>query len=89
MTAYKDLTEEEQRIIIEKNLRYYYNNKKIIKLRTHIYFKEYYIKNHMKMLDRQRQHRYKNYDRDSRKDIQKIVSENVKIERGKITIDLN
>ena len=41
----------------------------------------------MKMLDRQRQHRFKNYDR--LPNPQNIVSENVKIERGKITIDLN
>ena len=41
----------------------------------------------MKMLDRQRQHRNKNYDRIPNP--QNIVSENVKIERGKITIDLN
>ena len=44
-------------------MEYYYKNKQKIKLRTHIYFKNYYIKNHMKMLDRQRQHRHKNYDR--------------------------
>ena len=61
-----------------------HSNRQKIKLRTHIYFKEYYIKNHMKMLDRQR---YKNYDR--LPNPQNIVSENVKIERGKITIDLN
>jgi hypothetical protein len=87
MTAYKDLSEEEKQIIIQKNLEYYYKNRQKIKLRTHIYFKEYYIKNHMKMLDRQRQHRNKNYDR--LPNPQNIVSENVKIERGKITIDLN
>ena len=87
MTAYKDLTEEEQRIIIEKNLKYYYNNRQKIKIRTHIYHKEYYIKNHMKMLDRQRQHRYINYDRIPNTNQQ--YTKNVKIERGKITIDLN
>ena len=89
MTAYKDLSDEEKQIIIQKNLEYYYKNRQKIKLRTHIYFKEYYIKNHMKMLERQRQHRYKNYDIIPQKYIQNIVSENVKIERGKITIDLN
>ena len=89
MTAYKDLTEEEQQIIIQKNLEYYYKNRQKIKVRTHIYFREYYMKNHMKMLDRQKSYRNKNYDRDPRKYIQNIVSENVKIERGKITIDLN
>ena len=87
MTAYKDLTEEEQQIIIQKNLEYYYKNKHKIKIRTHIYHKEYYIKNHMKMLDRQKN--YRNRNRDPIKYIQNIVSENVKIERGKITIDLN
>ena len=87
MTAYKDLTEEEQQIIIQKNLEYYYKNKHKIKLRTHIYYKEYYIKNHMKMLDRQKN--YRNRNRDPIKCIQNIVSENVKIERGKITVDLN
>ena len=85
MTAYKDLSEEEKQIIIQKNLEYYYKNRQKIKLRTHIYFKEYYIKNHMKMLERQRQHRYKNYDRLPNQQYTK----NVKIERGKITIDLN
>jgi hypothetical protein len=87
MTAYKDLTEEEQRIIIEKNLKYYYNNRQKIKIRTHIYHKEYYIKNHMKMLDRQKN--YRNRNRDPIKYIKNIVSENVKIEKGKITVDLN
>ena len=87
MTAYKDLTEEEQRIIIQKNLEYYYKSKHKIKLRTHIYHKEYYIKNHMKMLDRQKNYRKRN--RDPIKYIQNIVSENVKIEKGKITVDLN
>ena len=87
MTAYKDLTEEEQRIIIQKNLEYYYKNKQKIKIRTHIYHKEYYIKNHMKMLDRQKN--YRNRNRDPIKYIQNIVSENVKIEKGKITVDLN
>ena len=89
MTAYKDLSDEEKQIIIQKNLEYYYNNRQKIKVRTHIYFREYYMKNHMKMLDRQKSYRNKNYDRDPRKYIQNIVSENVKIERGKITIDLN
>ena len=87
MTAYKDLSEEEKQIIIQKNLEYYYKNRQKIKLRTHIYFKNYYIKNHMKMLDRQKS--YRNRNRDPRKYIQNIVSENVKIERGKITVDLN
>ena len=89
MTAYKDLTEEEKKIIIEKNLRYYYNNRQKIKVRTYIYFREYYRKNHMMMLERARQNRHKNYDIIPKKTIQNIVSENVKIEKGKITIDLN
>ena len=89
MTAYKDLTEEEKQIIIQKNLKYYYNNRQKIKIRTYIYFREYYRKNHMMMLERARQYRYKNYDIIPQKYIQNIVSENVKIERGKITIDLN
>ena len=88
MTAYKDLTEEEKKIIIEKNLRYYYNNRHKIKVRTYIYFREYYRKNHMQMLERARQYRHKNYDIIPQKNIQNIVSENVKI-GGKITIDLN
>jgi hypothetical protein len=87
MTAYKDLTEEEKQIIIQKNLQYYYNNKQKIKLRTYLYFREYYRKNHMKMLDRQRQHRNKNYDRIPNTNQQ--YTKNVKIEKGKITIDLN
>jgi len=41
------------------------------------------------MLERARQYRHKNYDIIPQKYIQNIVSENVKIERGKITIDLN
>ena len=89
MTVYKDLSDEEKQIIIQKNLEYYYKNKQKIKLRTHIYYKQYYIKNHMKMLDRQKSYRNKNYDRDPRKYIQNIVVENVKIERDKITVDLN
>ena len=89
MPVYKDLTEEQQQIIIQKNLEYYYKNKHKIKIRTHIYHKEYYIKNQMKMLERARQYRHKNYDIIPQKYIQNIVSENVKIERGKITIDLN
>ena len=89
MTAYKDLTEEEKKIIIEKNLRYYYNNRQKIKVRTYIYFREYNRKNHMLMLERQQKYRQKKYDIIPQKYIQNIVSENVKIERGKITIDLN
>jgi len=86
MPPYKDLSDEEKQIIIQKNLEYYYKNRQKIKLRTHIYFKEYYIKNHMKMLDRQKN--YRNRNRDPIKYIQNIVSENVKI-GGKITVDLN
>jgi hypothetical protein len=41
------------------------------------------------MLDRQKNYRNKNYDRDPKKYCNNIVSENVKIERGKITVDLN
>ena len=40
------------------------------------------------MLERARQYRHKNYDIIPQKNIQNIVSENVKI-GGKITIDLN
>jgi hypothetical protein len=87
MTAYKDLSEEEKQIIIQKNLEYYYKNRQKIKLRTHIYFKEYYIKNHMKMLDRQKSYRNKNYYRIPNTNQQ--YTKNVKIEKGKITIDLN
>ena len=72
MTAYKDLTEEEKKIIIEKNLRYYYNNRQKIKVRTYIYFREYYRKNHMMMLERARQNRHKNYDIIPKKTIQNI-----------------
>ena len=92
MTVYKDLSDEEKQIIIQKNLEYYYKNKQKIKLRTHIYFKEYYIKNHMKMLDRQKSYRNKNYDRipiQHQKNCNHIVIENVKIKRDKITVDLN
>jgi hypothetical protein len=39
------------------------------------------------MLDRQKN--YRNRNRDPIKYIQNIVSENVKIEKGKITVDLN
>ena len=87
MTAYKDLTEEEKQIIIQKNLEYYYKNKQKIKLRTHIYFREYYIKNNMKRLDRQKSYKNKNYDRIPNTNQQ--YTKNVKIEKGKITIDLN
>ena len=54
---YKLLTDEQKQIIIEKNLNYYYNNKEKIKERTKIYWKEYYKKNLIKMLERQK----KNY----------------------------
>ena len=88
MRAYKDLSEGEQQIIKDKNLKYYYNNRQKIKVRTYFYFREYYRKNHMMMLERARQYRHKNYDIIPQKNIQNIVSENVKI-GGKITIDLN
>ena len=87
MPPYKDLSDEEKQIIIQKNLEYYYNNKQKIKLRTYFYFREYYRKNHMKMLDRQKNYRNKNYDRIPNTNQQ--YTKNVKIERGKITIDLN
>ena len=54
---YKLLTDEQKQIIIEKNLNYYYKNKEKIKERTKIYWKEYYQKNLIKMLERQK----KNY----------------------------
>ena len=54
---YKLLTDEQKQIIIEKNLNYYYNNKEKIKERTKNYWKEYYKKNLIKMLERQK----KNY----------------------------
>ena len=54
---YKLLTDEQKQIIIEKNLNYYYKNKEKIKERTKIYWKEYYKKNLIKMLERQK----KNY----------------------------
>ena len=41
-TLYKDLTEEQQQIIREKNLKYYYDNKEKINKRSKIYWKEYY-----------------------------------------------
>jgi site-specific DNA-cytosine methylase len=50
MTAYKDLSDEEKQIIIQKNLEYYYKNRQKINVRTHIYHKEYYIKNKDKIL---------------------------------------
>ena len=54
---YKLLTDEQKQIIIEKKLNYYYKNKEKIKERTKIYWKEYYKKNLIKMLERQK----KNY----------------------------
>jgi hypothetical protein len=86
------LSDEQKQIIIQKNLDYYYNNKQRIKLRTYFYFREYYRQNHMQMLERQRQYRNKNYDRiptQPQKYCNHIVIENVKIERDKITVDLN
>jgi hypothetical protein len=72
-------------------VEYYYKNKQKIKIRTHIYFKEYYIKNHMKMLDRQKSYRNKNHDRipKPQTNCNHIVIENVKIERDNIKVDLN
>jgi hypothetical protein len=91
MPPYKDLSDEEKQIIIQKNLEYYYKNRQKIKVRTYIYFREYYRKNHMRMLERQRQYRNKSYDRipKPQKNCNHIVIENVKIERDNIKVDLN
>jgi len=49
---YNQLSEEKKQIIRDKNLKYYYNNKEKVKQRTDIYFKEYYKKNLLKMLEK-------------------------------------
>ena len=55
-TPYKDLTEEQQQIIRERNLKYYYDNKEKINKRSKIYWKEYYNRHHQEMLERQKKY---------------------------------
>ena len=63
-TPYKFLTDEQQQIIRERNLKYYHDNKEKINKRTKIYWKEYYKRHHQEMLERQkRNHIIKNYFR--------------------------
>ena len=84
-TPYKLLSDEQQQIIRDRNLKYYHNNKEKIRERTKIYFKEYYHKNHLKMILRQR-----NYTR--QKYFSRVNIENVNIkpkEREKLTVCFN
>jgi len=84
-TPYKLLTDEQQQIIRDRNLKYYYDNKEKIRERTKIYFKEYYHKNHLKMILRQR-----NYTR--RKYFSRVNIENVNIkpkEKETLTVSFN
>ena len=63
-TPYKDLTEEKQQIIRERNLKYYYDNKEKINKRSKIYWKEYYKRHQQEMRERQKKyHLIKNYFR--------------------------
>ena len=63
-TPYKFLSDEQQQIIRERNLKYYHDNKEKINKRTKIYWKEYYKKHQQEMLERQkRNHIIKNYFR--------------------------
>ena len=63
-TPYKFLTEEQQQIIRERNLKYYHDNKEKINKRTKLYWKEYYKRHHQEMLERQKKyHIIKNYFR--------------------------
>ena len=83
-TPYKLLTDEQQQIIKDRNLKYYHNNKEKIRERTQIYFKEYYHKNHLKMILRQRNYTRRKYFG--------LDIENVNIkpkEREKLTVSFN
>ena len=63
-TPYKFLSDEQQQIIRERNLKYYHDNKEKINKRTKIYWKEYYRKHQQEMLERQKKyHIIKNYFR--------------------------
>jgi len=63
-TPYKFLSDEQQQIIRERNLKYYHDNKEKINKRTKIYWKEYYKKHQQEMLERQKKyHIIKNYFR--------------------------
>ena len=85
-TPYKLLTDEQQQIIKDRNLKYYHNNKEKIRERTQIYWKEYYDKNRIKMLERQ-----KKYYRKQRYfygiDIENVM--NKPTEREKLTVYFN
>ena len=83
-TPYKLLTDEQQQIIRDRNLKYYHDNKEKIRERTKIYFKEYYHKNHLKMILRQRNYTRRKYFG--------LDIENVNIkpkEREKLTVCFN
>jgi hypothetical protein len=100
----KNLTDEEKKIIKEKqlkyyrdnkekikeqNLDYYYNNKDKIKKRTDVYFKEYYRRNHFQML--QRAHTYREPNT-TQKYVNRNVIQNIdnKVkERTNIIVNLN
>jgi hypothetical protein len=86
VTPYKLLTDEQQQIIRDRNLKYYHNNKEKIKERTQIYWQKYYEKNHIKMLERQ-----KKYYRKQRYfygiDIENVINKSKEID--KITVYFN
>ena len=58
-TPYKFLSDEQQQIIRERNLKYYHDNKEKINKRTKLYWKEYYKKHHQETLECQKRNHIK------------------------------
>ena len=89
-TPYKFLTEEQQQIIRERNLKYYHDNKEKINKRTKIYWKEYYKRHHQEMLERRKKyHLIKNYFRGVENNYKKLKENVVIYNEGDIAVVFN
>ena len=89
-TPYKFLTEEQQQIIRERNLKYYYDNKEKINKRSKIYWKEYYKRHQQEMRERQKKyHLIKNYFRGVEDNYKKLKEKVVIYNEGDIAVVFN
>jgi len=87
-TPYKFLSDEQQQIIRERNLKYYHDNKEKINKRTKIYWKEYYKKHQQEMLERQKKyHIIKNYFRGVENNYKKLKEKVVIYNENEIAVN--